>query len=62
MGSGEGPIDIRRNTLFTKQNERGTGFDEVIPTEQTESAIREISAIIGDIQKLGDFGIEKWKK
>jgi hypothetical protein len=37
-----------------------TGFAEVIPTEETESAIREIGAIIADIQKSGDAAVEKW--
>ena len=37
-----------------------TGFAEVIPTKETEGAIREIGAMIGDIQKLGDLGLEKW--
>ena len=59
QGSGE-PIDIRRD--FTFYLEKGTGFFEVIPTEETESAIREIGAIIGDIQKMGDLGIEKWRE
>jgi len=39
-----------------------SGFAEVIPTEETEGAIREIGAIVGDIQKLGDSGLEKWIK
>jgi hypothetical protein len=43
-------------------NRKGTGFAEVIPTEETESAIREIGAIIGDIQKLGDSALNKWNR
>jgi hypothetical protein len=39
-----------------------SGFAEVFPTEETEAAIREIGAMIGDIQKLGDLGLEKWIK
>ena len=58
MGTGEGPVDIRSRgkalSFF--------GFEEVIPTEETESAIREIGAMIGDIQKLGDLGLERWIK
>jgi hypothetical protein len=54
MGSGAGPIDIRSGS--------NSGFAEVFPTEETEGAIREIGAMIGDIQKLGDLGIEKWVK
>jgi hypothetical protein len=61
-GGIEGAVDIRRKTLFSKNNEKGTGFAEVIPTEETESAIREIGAMIGDIQTLGDLGLQKWVK
>ena len=56
MSTGDGPVDIRRATLRSES----TGFSEVIPTEEAERAIREIGAIIGDIQKLGDYGVEKW--
>jgi hypothetical protein len=59
-GGVEGAVDIRRDTLFSKQ--KGTGFAEVIPTEETESAIREIGAMIGDIQKMGDSALGKWTK
>ena len=38
-----------------------TGYNEVLPTEETEKAIREIGAMINDIQKMGDYGIAKWK-
>jgi hypothetical protein len=50
--------------LQNKSTGRGldSGFAEVIPTSETESAIREIGAMIGDIQKLGDLGLQKWIK
>jgi Flp pilus assembly protein TadD len=51
MGAVE-PINIRAG--------RKIGFFEVIPTEETERAIREMGAIIGDIQKMGDDGVGKW--
>ena len=35
-------------------------FAQVVPTEETESAIREMGALINDIQKLGDYGVNKW--
>lgn len=38
-----------------------TGYNEVLPTDETELAIREIGALINDIQKMGDFGIAKWR-
>lgn len=34
---------------------------ELLPTAETETAIREVGAMINDIQRLGDYGIEKWK-
>ncbi|MCL2441770.1 MAG: hypothetical protein FWD14_08510 [Treponema sp.] len=55
-------FDIRRDIMFTKNNEKGTGFAEVIPTAETENAIREIGAIIRDIQQNGDSALEKWSK
>jgi hypothetical protein len=59
---GKETVDIRRDTLFTKRSEKGTGFAEIIPTEETEGAIREIGAMINDIQKLGESGVNKWVK
>jgi hypothetical protein len=59
------PIKIRADIsiwgIFVPNNS-SIGFSEVFPTAESESAIREIGAIVNDIQKLGDFGIEKWKK
>jgi len=57
--SGRETIDIRRDTL---RNANRTGFSEVIPTDETESIIREIGAIILDIQQNGDSALEKWSK
>lgn len=55
-------IDIRRKKVrpFSDKDEH-TGYSEVIPADDAEKCIREIDAMINDIQKLGDFGIEKWK-
>ena len=61
-GGVEAAVDIRRDTIFAKRQEKGTGFTEIIPTDETERAIREMGAIITDIQKLGDLGLEKWAK
>lgn len=55
-------IDVQRNNRMPFFGAGNSGFAEVLPTPETESAIREVSAIISDVQKLGDFGIEKWKK
>jgi len=61
-GGVEAAVDIRKDSIFSKRQEKGTGFSEIIPTNESESAIREIGAIITDIQKLGDLGVEKWVK
>jgi hypothetical protein len=53
-GGVDGAVDIRRG--------KRTGFAEIIPTEETEGAIREIGAMISDIQKSGDSAISKWAK
>lgn len=59
-------IDIKRKKtgLFASKadNQDHTGYKEVLPADDAEKCIREINAMINDIQKLGDFGIEKWKK
>lgn len=38
------------------------GYNEVLPAKDTDRAITEIGALLSDIQKLGDFAIEKWKE
>jgi len=66
-----GAVEIRRKKpvgLFgifgnsASDKEEYTGFSEVFPMENTEKSIRELGAIISDIQKYGDYGIEKWKE
>lgn len=56
-------INIKRkgNNPFSGTKDENTGYTEVLPEEDAENCIREINAMINDIQKLGDFGIEKWK-
>jgi hypothetical protein len=57
------PVSIRRSRGFWMWRQQDTtGFSEVMPTPETERAIREIGAIISDIQKLGDMGVDKWKQ
>lgn len=34
---------------------------EVLPAEDAQQAIKEIGAIVRDIQQRGDYGIDKWK-
>jgi hypothetical protein len=65
-GMGEA-VNVRRDkscwpfTWFMTVFEEGLGFYEVIPTEESNNAIREVGAMIGDIQKMGDLGLGKWQ-
>jgi hypothetical protein len=38
------------------------GYSYILPAVDTELAIREVGAIIDDIQVLGDYGVDKWKQ
>jgi len=40
----------------------GAGYAEVAATMETERAIRELGAVIGDIQAMGADGVEKWSE
>ena len=62
MGGGA-PIQIRRKTggFFGMPRMEYSGFNEVLPAADTERALREVGALINDIQKLGDRAIEQWK-
>ena len=58
---GATPIKIQRSRGFWAwRQDSDSGFAEVFPTDEAEGAIREINAMIGDIQKLGDQGVQKW--
>jgi len=48
--------------IFQSNSSAAAGFSEVMPTLETERAIREIGAIISDIRKLGDMGVGKWRQ
>ena len=62
MGGGA-PIQIRRKAggLFGANRMEYSGFNEVLPAADTERALREVGALINDIQKMGDRAIEQWK-
>ena len=62
MGGGA-PIQIRRKAggLFGAPRMEYSGFNEVLPAADTERALREVGALINDIQKMGDRAIEQWK-
>lgn len=63
-----GAIEIRRarvsglfNLIFSSASDMEfTGYNEVLPAAETDIAITEIGAMIDDIQKLGDLGVDKW--
>jgi hypothetical protein len=51
-------VNIRRKKLFSK--EESTGFNEIYPSKDVDRMVRELGAMINDIQKLGNIGVEKW--
>ncbi len=61
-GSGES-IQIKHKyiSFFWHKSEDYSGFDEILPSKDTDLAIKEIGAVINDIKTLGDLGIEKWQ-
>lgn len=59
-------IDMRKREkkffgLVSDASGTNTGFDYVVPSVDTDLAIRELGSLISDIQSHGDYGIEKWK-
>lgn len=58
------PVQIRKRVwgFFLKQSNEYTDFGEVLPWTDTDKAIRELGALIDDIQTMGDYAIEKWKE
>jgi hypothetical protein len=62
MGGGA-PIQIRaKSRAFSLNQNDYTGFSEVLPAADTERALREVGALINDVQKMGDRAIEAWAK
>jgi len=49
------PISMRSPSHFRLER-----ASEMLPAKDIEAAQKELGAIISDIQKLGDYGIEKW--
>lgn len=48
--------------MFGLAGQSATGYREVMPDKDTTRAIREINAIISDLQTMGDLAIDKWKE
>lgn len=57
-------LQIRRKVwgVLFKQPQEHTGFSEVLPDEDIELVAEELTALINDIQTLGDMAIDKWKE
>ena len=62
--SGSPAIQIKHKQIsfIWHKSEEFSGFDEILPWEDTDLAIREVATIIDDIKTLGDFAVEKWKQ
>lgn len=58
------PIKIgSQRAIFIRQvGEEYTGFAEILPWEDTIMAMNEIGTMIDDLQKHGDYAIEKWSR
>ena len=56
---GGAPIQIRRKSIL--EHNEYTGFDQVMPAAEAELAVREINAMINDIQNTGDRAIRRWQ-
>ena len=48
-------------TFFQRAQDMLAGYTEILPAKDVDKCIREVNAIINDIQKLGDYAVEKWK-
>lgn len=55
-------IGSQKSMFRRKTGDDYSGFAEVIPWEDTIMAINEIGTMIDDLQKQGDYAIEKWTK
>ena len=46
--------------IWSKQN--FASVMEILPGDDADEAIEELGSLIMDIQKLGDYGIQKWQE
>ena len=58
--SGALEIGSKKAMLFRETGDEYSGFAEVMPWEDTILAINELGTLIDDLQKQGDYAIEKW--
>lgn len=53
-------IGSQKSIFRRKTGDDYSGFAEVMPWEDTIMAINELGTMIDDLQKQGDYAIEKW--
>lgn len=53
-------IGSQKSLLQRQTGDEYSGFAEVMPWEDTVMAINELGTLIDDLQKHGDYAIEKW--
>ena len=58
----EGAVSIGSQQSLLRRNfsKEYSGFKEIMPWEDTVLAINELGTLIDDLQKQGDYAIEKW--
>ena len=58
----EGAVSIgsQQSLMQRNMNKDYSGFKEIMPWEDTILAINELGTLIDDLQKQGDYAIEKW--
>lgn len=54
------PISFSQSGFMTVSHNLLASLCIIEPTSDTEKMARELGAMISDIQKMGDYGIEKW--
>ena len=46
--------------FFRNPSDESVGFAEVLPWEDTVMAMDEIGTLIEDLQRSGDYAVQKW--
>lgn len=56
-------IEISRKVwgFFLKQHDEKTGFSEVLPWKDTNTAIKEIGSLLDDVRTFGDRAVDMWR-
>lgn len=51
-----------QKAMFSKTGDDYSGFAEVMPWEDTVMAMNELGTMIDDLQKQGDYAVDKWSR